>query len=132
VLVLGEEVMDISQFDKNNYLSLTTFRKTGAAVDTPVWFAAEAGKLYVFTAGNSGKVKRLRNSPRARIAVCDMRGKVKGPFRDTNARLVGDPELIERAGAALRRKYGWQLWILDLTSRLSGRIRQRAYIEIDF
>jgi PPOX class probable F420-dependent enzyme len=124
--------MDISEFDKNQYLSLATFRKTGAAVETPVWFAAEGGKLYVFSGGNSGKAKRLRNSARARIAPCDVRGKVKGPFRDTSARLIDDALLIERAHAALRRKYGWQLRLLDVAAWMGGRIRQRAYIEVDY
>jgi len=49
-------------------LSLATFRKSGAEVATPVWFAASDGNLYVFTAGDSGKVKRLRHTARARVA----------------------------------------------------------------
>ena len=96
-----------------------------------MWFASVDGTLYVFTAGDSGKVKRLRRSPRARIAPCDARGKVHGAWRDTTARLVTDPASIRRAEAALGRKYGWQKWLLDLGSRLSGRIRRRAWIAID-
>jgi len=70
--------MDIATFDRHRYLTLATFRRTGAEVRTPVWFAAVAGKLYVFTAGESGKVKRLRGSSRARVAPSDMRGGVRG------------------------------------------------------
>jgi PPOX class probable F420-dependent enzyme len=117
-------------FDRYRYLSLTTYRASGAEVATPVWFAAVDGALYVFTAGESGKVKRLRRSSRARIAPCDARGTPHGAWRDVTAHLVTDAGVIARAQAALRKKYGWQKWLLDLGSRLTGRIRHRAWIAI--
>ncbi len=117
--------------DRHRYLSLATFRRSGAEVKTPVWFAAADGKIYVFTAGDSGKVKRLRHSSRARVAPSDMRGHVRGGWSDVTARIVTEPGVIERAHAALRAKYGWQMWIGDLFSRLTGRIRRRAWIEIE-
>lgn len=123
--------MDIATLDRQRYLSLGTFRRSEAEVKTPVWFAAMDGKLYVFTAGESGKVKRLRRSSRARIAPSDMRGDVSGDWSDAVARIVTDPGTIERAHAALRAKYGWQMWIGDLFSRLTGRIQRRAWIEIE-
>jgi hypothetical protein len=124
-------VTDIATLDRHRYLALATFRRTGAAVRTPVWFAAVDGKIYVFTAGESGKVKRLRRSSRARVAPSDMRGRVHGEWRDATARIVTEPGVIERAHAALRAKYGWQMWLGDLSSRLTGRIRRRAWIEIE-
>jgi PPOX class probable F420-dependent enzyme len=111
-------------------MTLSTFRRSGAEVATPVWFAAAGGKLYVFTAGDSGKVKRLRHSSRARVAPSDARGRVQGAWRDATARLVTEPTAIQRAHAALRAKYGWQMRLTDLFSRLAGRIRRRAWIEI--
>jgi|SRR5688500_5586268 PPOX class probable F420-dependent enzyme len=120
-----------TELDRYRYLSLATFRVGGAEVRTPVWFVAVDGRLYVFTAGESGKVKRLRRSSRARVAPCDARGHELGAWRDATARLVQDPPLISRAQAALRAKYGWQKRLLDLVSRLSGRIRHRAWIEIE-
>ncbi len=112
-------------------MSLATFRRNGSEVTTPVWFAAAEGKLYVFTAGESGKVKRLRHSSRARIAPSDGRGRRRGAWRDATARVVTEARLIERAHAALQAKYGWQLRLADLFSRLAGRIRRRAWIEIE-
>ena len=122
---------DIAALDRHRYLNLATFRRSGAEVRTPVWFAAVAGKIYVFTAGESGKVKRLRHSSRARVAPSDMRGRVRGGWWDVTARIVTEPRLIERAHAALRAKYGWQVQLGDLFSRLTGRIRRRAWIEIE-
>ena len=121
---------DVAALDRHRYVSLATFRRGGAAVATPVWFAAIGERLYVFTAGDSGKVKRLRNSPRARVAACDARGRLDGGWRDATARIVTDGALIQRAWTALRAKYGWQLRLLDLGARLSGRIRRRAWLEI--
>ncbi len=113
------------------YLTLATFRRDGSEVRTPVWFAEVDGKRYVFTAGSSGKVKRLHRSPRARIAACDARGRVEGDWHAATARIVGDAMTIERARRAMHAKYGWRLTLLDLLSRLSGRIHRRAWIEIE-
>jgi PPOX class probable F420-dependent enzyme len=116
--------------DRHRYLSLATFRRDGSAVATPVWFAEIDGLLYVFTAGDAGKVKRLRRSPRARVAPCDIRGQLEGAWQEATARIVGDEGAIQRARAAFQAKYGWRLRLLDLGSRLSGRIHRRAWIEI--
>ncbi len=112
------------------YLSLATFRSSGKAVETAVWFAAADGKLYVFTAGDSGKVKRLRNSPRSRVAPCDVRGRVHGDWFDAETHIVEDVARVEAAYAALRAKYGLQMRITDLLSRLTGRYTKRAILEI--
>jgi PPOX class probable F420-dependent enzyme len=116
---------------RERYLSLATFRDDGTQVKTPVWFAVMDGKLYIVTAGSAGKVKRLRHSSRALVAPSDARGGVRGAWRDASARIVTDRLLIERAHKALVAKYGWQTRLLDLLSRLGGRIRGRAWIEVD-
>jgi uncharacterized protein len=100
-------------------------------VATPVWFASVDGTLYVFTAGDSGKVKRLRRSARVRIAPCDARGRLHDGWRDATARLVTDAAAIRQAQAALDKKYGWPKRLLDLGARLTGRIHRRAWIAID-
>lgn len=122
--------MTAAELDRHRYVSLATFRRDGTEVATPVWFADAEGKLYVFTAGESGKVKRLRRSSRARIAPCDARGGLRGPWQDATAQLITDGGLIDRARAALRVKYGWQLRIFDFFARLAGRARRRAWIQI--
>jgi len=120
----------IGDLDRHRYVSLATFRRSGAEVATPVWFAAADGRLYVFTGGESGKVKRLRNFPRARVAPSNSRGRVLGPWQDASARILTEPASIDKAHAALRSKYGWQMLVADLGSRLTGRIRHRAWLEI--
>jgi len=56
------------------YLSLATFRKTGALVYTPIWFAEQDGRLYFMTSSKSGKFKRIRNNPSVKIGPCTMPG----------------------------------------------------------
>ncbi|MDX2166130.1 MAG: PPOX class F420-dependent oxidoreductase [Deltaproteobacteria bacterium] len=116
--------------DGEPYISLATFRRSGVAVETPVWFATLDGRHYVVTDGTSAKVKRLRATKKIRVAVCDVRGKLRGDWRDGVGRVVTDAALVERAHAALVAKYGWQMWLLDAGSRLFGRYARRAYLEL--
>lgn len=113
------------------YISLATFRKSGAMVATPVWCAAHDGRLYLFSAGATGKVKRLRNSPRARVAECDFKGKLAGQWTDAAAYLLEDPAEIAAALQALRQKYGWQMRLADSGAKLTGRFAKRVYIRVE-
>ncbi|MFY9328941.1 MAG: pyridoxamine 5'-phosphate oxidase family protein [Georgfuchsia sp.] len=63
------------------YVSLATYRRNGAKVPTLVWLTQEDGHLYLFSAGSAGKVKRIRATPQAKMAPCNVRGKVKGAAR---------------------------------------------------
>jgi PPOX class probable F420-dependent enzyme len=101
-----------ASFEGHKYLSLETFRKSGEGVRTPIWFAAEpstnlaspAAKLYLYTVGNSGKIKRIRNNPRVRIAPCDMRGKLLGEWVDARAEIVTGAEAAHGM-SLLNKKY---------------------------
>ena len=116
--------------DTERYLSLATRRKSGKMVETPVWFAEQDGRLYVFTMADSGKVKRLRNFSESRIAACDMRGNVHGQWIDAETIILADPADQEKARLALRRKYRFQMWIADIFGAVTGRAKRRAYLEI--
>ena len=67
------------QIQGQKYLSLTTFRRDGTSVRTPVWFGQEGDKLFVMTRSDTGKYKRTRNNLQVRIAACTMRGTITGP-----------------------------------------------------
>ena len=113
-----------------SYVSLATFRKSRVKVATPVWCAPYGDWLYIFSESRAGKVKRLRNSAQAELAQCDMRGKLQGPWHDAEAQLFDSPAEIAIALQALREKYGWQMWLVDTGSRLTGRLNARAYIKV--
>lgn len=117
--------------ERSNYISLATRKRSGDWVNTPVWFAPHGGSYYVFSAGEAGKVKRLRNFSEARIATCTVNGTLTGDWFDTTAHVLDDPRDRQTALAALRRKYGWQMNMADFFSRLTGKMGRRAYIRID-
>jgi len=106
------------------YISLGTFRKSGAKIATPVWFGEEGDKLYVMTLSNMGKTKRVRNSPQVTVAPCTIRGKLIGPEFPASARIL-PPEDHARARQTINRKY----WMARLTSPFS---RADAFLEITF
>jgi len=126
----------VAQFANAKYFSLETFRKTGVGVRTPVWFAEDpippSGKttFYVYTLPDSGKVKRIRNNPRVRIAPCNMKGDVKGTWVEARARLCNSDE-AEKGQTLLNDKYGLPKRIGDFFSRLRGRVQCVLAIEID-
>jgi PPOX class probable F420-dependent enzyme len=122
-------------FAEHKYLNLETFRKSGEGVRTPIWFAAEtatgfdstATKLYLYTVGNSGKIKRIRNNPRVRIAPCDMRGKVLGEWVDARAEIVTGVEAAHGM-SLLDKKY--MPWKQILGFFAMFRRQQRAVLAI--
>jgi len=103
------------------YISLSTFRKSGAAVATPVWFGEDGDKVYVKTRSDSGKYKRIRNNPQVRVAACTMRGKITGPEFAATARLI-PPEDWPRAQKTIENKY----WL----ARLPFWSKKNVYVEI--
>ena len=114
------------------YISFRTFRRSGIAVDTPVWFASvDPDSHYLFSAADAGKVKRVKNGSTAQMATCDMRGGALGVWHDCHAYVVLDSAEANIAYALLSRKYGWQMRLTNFFSRLSGRINQRIVIRLE-
>jgi len=121
----------LARLDRESYINLATFRRDGRAVETPVWFAAHDRKLYVFSEATAGKMKRLRNDARLRLAACNMRGGIHGDWIEGSGRRIDDPESVAIAYDALLAKYGLLMRITNFISRLAGRIEGRAIIEIE-
>ena len=111
------------------FLSLGTFRKSGIQVNTPVWFAEDEETYFVFSARNTGKVKRIRNSGKSRVARCDVKGNVTGDWIDTEC-VIATPEQESLAYKLLQEKYGWQMSVTNFFSRLSRKIDNRVVLVI--
>ena len=120
--------MGFTAFAGHKYLNLETLKKDGTGVKTPVWFAADSSssldsndaRLYVYTIGVSGKVKRIRNNPRVKIAPCDMRGKVLGDWVDAQAQIVIGEE-DARGVQLLNKKYFPWKQLLDFFAKFRNR-----------
>jgi uncharacterized protein len=113
--------------DDHRSALLTTFRRTGQAVTTPVWFAIEGDAVYFRTAAETGKAKRLRRNNRVRIAPGTPRGRTLGPEVEATARLLG-PEESAAARRALEQRYCFQVRLVDLFLKL--RRQQPVFFEI--
>ena len=104
--------MSFVGFAGQKYLNLETFKKNGDGVKTPVWFAADpsaslassGAKIYAYTIGVSGKVKRVRNNPRVKIAPCNMSGEVLGEWVEARAEIISGEEAV-RGMQLLNKKY---------------------------
>lgn len=110
----------LAQFS-GKYINLETYRKTGQAVLTPVWFVTEGEQVIVVTKSETGKVKRLRNNDRVRIVPSGMRGEPQGEWVQGRARFLEKDEL-DRALKARSKKYGFQAKLAGLFSSTKGEL----------
>jgi PPOX class probable F420-dependent enzyme len=114
-------------------IALTTFRKTGQAVTTPVMFAQSLGTIYVGTRADAGKLKRLRRSGRVTLTPCTYSGKVTGAVIAGKARILTEPQECTAASTALAKKYGFMLPLSRNAWRLLHRKAKvdEVYIAIE-
>ena len=121
--------MQFKEIGNPTYIALETFRKSGEGVVTPVWVVAEGGKLYVWTVGDSGKVKRIRNQAEVKVVPCGPGGRPHGPQLEAQASLLDDPAQAEQIEVKLRKKYGLQKKLVDFVLRVGGKT-ERAYLRL--
>jgi PPOX class probable F420-dependent enzyme len=126
----------VTDLGSERYVSLTSFRRDGTPVATPVWVIGHDGRLYVWTGAQTGKVRRIRGNSDVTLAACTARGTVTGPPRPAQAAIV---PASERPGVwdRFRSKYRMQLrailWaerISTMLRRRSGQPGERVYLEL--
>lgn len=118
------------QFSNQKYLTLETYRKSGAPVATPMWFAEYDQVLYVYSRADAGKVKRIRRNPRVRVAPCTARGALRGNWVEGTASFLDEPQAA-LGHQRLNAKYGWVKRIGDVISGLRKRERVVMAIKMD-
>jgi len=117
------------------YVELTTFRRNGTGVSTPVWIAPDGEELLVVTVDDTGKTKRLAHTDRVELRPCSVRGEVApgAPRYAGRASVHRDAAAVARVKRAIGAKYGWWYRALTLVepvmNRLPGR-RPRASIVV--
>lgn len=100
----------LSDIGNAKYVLLTTFKKDGSGVPTPLWAAMDGDRMLMWTVTDSWKVKRIRRTDRVTVAACDVRGHPKGPQIDATAAVLDDAG-TDRAREVIARKYGILGWI---------------------
>jgi len=122
--------MGFTAFRDQKYLNLETFKKSGQGVRTPVWFAADpatdiAGseaRLFIYTIGVSGKVKRIRNSGSVNIAPCTIGGDVTGDWLAARVQIVTGEEAARGMGL-ITKKYAPWTYLLNFFAKFRRRER---------
>ena len=114
---------------KAQYVLLTTFTKDGRPKPTPIWIARDGERALVITEKNSWKVRRIRNTPRVTLAICDMKGKVKSDTVEAVATVLPESE-TETVYQAINRRYGIVGRIFNFFSKLRGGAKRTVGLEI--
>lgn len=122
--------MAFENLQSQQFMNLISYRKSGTAVPTPVWFVQDGSSLYVMTGKDAGKVKRIRNNPRIVVAPSDRAGKPLGAEQSAHAQVITDPAVAAHASALLTRKYGFMKRMFDFVALFSGGRKSRAYVVI--
>lgn len=113
----------VQQLGWERYIALTTFRKSGAEVTTPVWVARRGEELLVVTGPQTGKVKRIRHTPRVELRGSDVRGRVNERMETTAgvAEVLSSESDVKAAEEVFREKYGWQFAAATFVEHLFAR-----------
>jgi hypothetical protein len=127
--------MSVGALAGEKYISLTTFKRDGTPVATPVWVVSDDGRrLLVWTGPETWKVKRIRRNPRVLVSASDIKGRTRGESYEGLARLLDVPlgSLVE---PLLDRKYGLSRRALGVFNKLVRFVTRKsappsAYIEI--
>ena len=118
--------MDLIDLGSETYISLTTFKRDGTPVSTPVWVARDDGRLLVHSAAQSWKVKRIRRDNHVRVAGCGFNGKLHGETFDGIATIVADTARVQELEA---HKYGLVYRVIRGLTALDRRLRRKPAVE---
>ena len=116
------------EFGRSSYMLVTTYRRDGTAVPTPLWCACEDGVLYGSTQVETGKVKRIRRDGTALVAPCNARGTATGPAYAAHAAIL-DGEAGHHAHVLVEKRFRLAR-PLYLVSRLGLRLWPKRHYEV--
>jgi uncharacterized protein len=111
------------------YVLLTTFTKDGRPKPTPVWVALDGDRLLVISQEKSWKVKRIRNTSRVTLAVCDMRGRPKSEAIEATAAIL-DKSQTGVVYDAIGQRYGLVGRVFNIFSKLRGGMQNNIGLEL--
>ncbi len=126
---MAKKLSKVLQEDQQHCL-LTTFRKNGKAVLTPMWFVLKDGVVWMSTRGESGKVKRIRGNGKVKLGPCTAAGRLTGEEVCARASLVSDEAEQDWARQALLKKYGLKKRLVVFAMRFA-RDKTEAIIKVE-
>jgi PPOX class probable F420-dependent enzyme len=119
---------DLERRFPGRYLSVTSFKRDGTGVATPVWFVSDGVRLFAFTDLHSAKIRRIRNDARVLIAPCRVNGRLRGEAAAGHAEVLTDPAELERIRELLLERYKVSYRVVMLLYRLGRRLRGKQSV----
>ncbi len=120
---------ELDRLSESKYISISTTRKNGEKIATPVWVTREGDALYVITGADSGKVKRIRNNPHVEVAPCDARGRLKGDVVAGTVEIL-DADGTEEVRSRVSKRFGLMYKVLTLMEKVRGSGDGRVGLKI--
>ena len=111
----------LEQFTDQKYLNLETYKKDQTPIQTPVWFIIENDQIYITTKETTGKVKRLRNNQNGRIAICSMKGDIKGDWINVGLQRINEDSDVEKIVKLRKKKYGFSARLISMFTSQKGK-----------
>jgi PPOX class probable F420-dependent enzyme len=119
---------DLEALFPGRYLSVTSYKRDGTGVATPLWFVSDGGRLFALTDRHSAKVRRMRRDPRILVAPCGASGKLRGEPLPARAEVLTATPDLERVQKLLIARYRISYRIVMLFYRLGRRLRGRPSV----
>jgi PPOX class probable F420-dependent enzyme len=119
---------DLEALFPGRYLSVTSFKRDGTGVATPVWFVSDGRRLFAFTDLHSAKIRRIRRNPRVLVAACRVDGKLRSEPISARAEVLTADADLERVQKLLLARYKISYRIVMLFYRLGRRLRGKRTV----
>jgi uncharacterized protein len=119
---------DLDALFPGRYLSVTSFKRDGTGVATPVWFVSDGRRLFAFTDLHSAKVRRIRRNPRVLVASCRANGKLRGEQVPARAEVLTADAELQRVEKLLLARYKISYRVVMLFYRLGRRLRGKQSV----
>lgn len=112
------------------FVSLTTFKRNGAAVASPMWIVGEGEQLWAWTPADAWKVKRIRRDPRVTLTRCGRTGKVAPgqPVVDATAEVITDSRRVAQVESLIKRKYRLEFRVVTFIETIAARGRKPRFV----
>ena len=123
-----ERRADLDAVFPGRYLSITTFKRDGTGVATPVWFVSDGTRLFAFTDLHSAKVRRIHNNPRVLVASCWVNGRLRREPVAARAEVLTATSDLERIQELLLERYKFSYRVVMLFYRLGRRLRGKQSV----
>lgn len=120
--------VDLESLFPGRYLSITSFKRDGTRVATPVWFVCDGGRLFALTDLHSAKVRRIRRNPEVLVAPCRVNGKLRGKPVRARVEVLTATSDLERAQKLLLTRYKLSYPVVMLFYRLGRRLRRQKSV----